>query len=59
MTNKRTETNEPNPESGKKMASVDLSEKGMKEGRPVSLDRRLFMKSVSYTHLTLPTILLV
>ena len=48
MTNKRTETNEPNSESGKKMASVDLSEKGMKEGRPVSLDRRLFMKFTAF-----------
>ena len=48
MTNKRAEANDPNSESEKKMTSIDLSEKGMKEGRPVSLDRRLFMKFTAF-----------
>ena len=34
MTNKRAEANDPNSESEKKMTSIDLSEKGMKERRP-------------------------
>jgi len=43
-------TSEPQTgtDAKKHASSVDLSEKGMKEGRPISLDRRLFMKFTAF-----------
>ena len=35
-------------ESTRQTTSVDLSEKGMHKGRPISLDRRLFMKFTAF-----------
>ena len=35
-------------ESTQQTISVDLSEKGMLKGQPISLDRRLFMKFTAF-----------
>ena len=50
-TNELKESAESRGEAGagaKPAPSVDLSEKGMKEGRAISLDRRLFMKFTAF-----------
>ena len=50
-TDELKESAESHGEAGagaKPAPSVDLSEKGMKEGRPISLDRRLFMKFTAF-----------
>ena len=44
MTTNKTEKTNKKDESVKKKSSVDLSEKGTKDGQPISIDRRLFMK---------------
>ena len=44
MTTDKTEKTNKKDESVEKKSSVDLSEKGTKDGQPISIDRRLFMK---------------
>jgi len=44
MTTNKTEKINKKDESVEKKSSVDLSEKGTKDGQPISIDRRLFMK---------------
>ena len=44
MTTNKTEKTNKKDESVEKKSSVDLSEKGTKDGQPISIDRRLFMK---------------
>ena len=44
MTTNKTEKTNQKVESVEKKSSVDLSEKGTKDGQPISIDRRLFMK---------------
>ena len=44
MTTNKTKKTNKKDESVEKKSSVDLSEKGTKDGQPISIDRRLFMK---------------